>query len=126
MATKVKPEEAQIGSRIRSRRMQLGISQEKLGEALGLTFQQIQKYEKGVNRVSGARIVQLAEILQVQPQWLLMGDATAAAEEMPEPDKHGIEAWRMVSALPSIEAKTAALHALRAVTTAFATPTAAA
>lgn len=126
MSKLVKPDEAEIGARIKTRRMLLGISQEKLAEHLGLTFQQVQKYEKGVNRVSGARIARLAEILQVSPQWLLMGHATASAEQMPEPDRHGIEAWRMVAALPSIEAKTAALNALRAVTTAFAPPTPAA
>ncbi|MCL8382106.1 helix-turn-helix domain-containing protein [Xanthobacter aminoxidans] len=126
MSKLVKPEEAEIGARIKTRRMLLGISQEKLAEQLGLTFQQVQKYEKGVNRVSGARIARLAEILQVSPDWLLKGDVKSGVDEMPEPDRHGIEAWRMVAALPSIEAKTAALNAIRAIINAFAPPTPAA
>jgi transcriptional regulator with XRE-family HTH domain len=56
--------EALIGERIRSRRIQAGISQEALGRALGITFQQIQKYEKGANRVSAGRLLKIAEVLQ--------------------------------------------------------------
>ena len=57
------PVDKYVGSRVRMRRIMLGMSQEKLGEALGLTFQQIQKYEKGTNRVGASRIQQIAEIL---------------------------------------------------------------
>ena len=55
----------EIGRRMKMRRLQLGMSQEKLGGALGLTFQQIQKYEKGVNRVGAGRLQQVAKILEV-------------------------------------------------------------
>lgn len=54
-----------VGSRIRLRRTQLGLSQEKLGEALGITFQQIQKYERGANRVGASRLYHIASILDV-------------------------------------------------------------
>ena len=54
-----------VGDRIRVRRTLLGMSQEKLGEALGLSFQQVQKYEKGTDRVSASRLCQLAKILNV-------------------------------------------------------------
>lgn len=54
-----------VGSRIRMRRMMLQISQEKLGDALGLTFQQVQKYEKGVNRVGASRLQAMSDILGV-------------------------------------------------------------
>jgi transcriptional regulator with XRE-family HTH domain len=54
-----------VGSRIRMRRMLCGISQEKLGQKLGLTFQQVQKYEKGVNRVGASRLYQIAQALEV-------------------------------------------------------------
>jgi transcriptional regulator with XRE-family HTH domain len=54
-----------IGARVRTRRMLVGMSQGKLGEALGITFQQIQKYEKGTNRISVSRLHQIAEILAV-------------------------------------------------------------
>jgi transcriptional regulator with XRE-family HTH domain len=53
--------DAHVGSRIRLRRMLMGMSQERLGEAVGLTFQQIQKYERGTNRVSASRLYDLAE-----------------------------------------------------------------
>jgi transcriptional regulator with XRE-family HTH domain len=55
------------------RRIMLGMSQEKLGEALGLTFQQIQKYEKGTNRVGASRILQISEVLQVPVSFLFEG-----------------------------------------------------
>ncbi len=57
--------DAHVGDRIRVRRMLLGMGQVKLGEALGLTFQQVQKYEKGVNHVSAGRLFQLSKILNV-------------------------------------------------------------
>jgi transcriptional regulator with XRE-family HTH domain len=56
--------ESLIGERIRFRRIQVGMSQEQLGKALGITFQQIQKYEKGANRVSSGRLVKIAEVLE--------------------------------------------------------------
>ncbi|SCY04379.1 helix-turn-helix domain-containing protein [Microvirga guangxiensis] len=62
-----------IGSRVRSRRIMLGMSQEKLAEALGLTFQQIQKYEKGVNRVGASRLLQIAGILNVSIEFFFEG-----------------------------------------------------
>ena len=67
------PVDKYVGSRVRMRRIMLGMSQEKLGEALGLTFQQVQKYEKGTNRVGASRIQQIAEILQVPVSFLFEG-----------------------------------------------------
>ncbi|QNT77684.1 helix-turn-helix domain-containing protein [Entomobacter blattae] len=59
------PIDVYVGRRIRQRRMFLGISQEKLGEALGLTFQQVQKYEKAINRVGASRLFDLSRVLGV-------------------------------------------------------------
>jgi len=59
------PIDAQVGNRVRLRRMLIGMSQEKLGEMLGLTFQQVQKYEKGVNRIGAGRLFEVARILGV-------------------------------------------------------------
>jgi transcriptional regulator with XRE-family HTH domain len=59
------PIDVHVGSRIRLRRTLLGISQERLADAVGLTFQQVQKYEKGANRVSSSRLVDLANALDV-------------------------------------------------------------
>ena len=60
-----KPVDVQVGSRVRMRRLMRGMSQEKLGDALGLTFQQVQKYEKGTNRMGSSRLQQAANILEV-------------------------------------------------------------
>jgi len=59
------PVDAQVGSRVRLRRMLIGMSQERLGELLGLTFQQVQKYEKGTNRVSAGRLQKIADLLNI-------------------------------------------------------------
>ncbi len=59
------PVDVHVGSRVRLRRMLLGMSQERLGEKLGLTFQQVQKYEKGVNRIGASRLFDLAKVLSV-------------------------------------------------------------
>ncbi|AAL53152.1 MULTISPECIES: helix-turn-helix domain-containing protein [Brucella] len=62
---KPNPIDMHVGSRIRLRRNMLGLSQEKLGENLGITFQQIQKYEKGTNRVGASRLQAISSILNV-------------------------------------------------------------
>jgi transcriptional regulator with XRE-family HTH domain len=60
-----KPADKFAGDRVRTRRLALGMSQTELGEALGITFQQVQKYEKGTNRISTSRLQQIANILEV-------------------------------------------------------------
>ena len=62
-----------IGSRVRARRLMLGMSQEKLADALGLTFQQVQKYEKGVNRIGASRLLHIAGILDVRIEFFFEG-----------------------------------------------------
>ena len=59
------PIDVHVGSRVRLRRTLLGLSQEKLGEALGLTFQQVQKYERGANRIGASRLFDLSRVLDV-------------------------------------------------------------
>ena len=79
MSTKApNPVDKYVGSRVRMRRIMLGMSQEKLGEALGLTFQQVQKYEKGTNRVGASRLQQISEILQVPVSFLFDGGPSGA------------------------------------------------
>jgi transcriptional regulator with XRE-family HTH domain len=70
--------DAYVGNRIRLRRMLIGMSQERLGELLGLTFQQIQKYEKGINRIAAGRLYDVAGILRV-PVSFFFEDAEANA-----------------------------------------------
>jgi transcriptional regulator with XRE-family HTH domain len=75
------PIDVQVGNRVRLRRMLVGMSQEKLGEMLGLTFQQVQKYEKGVNRIGAGRLFQVANILGVPISYFY--------EDVPERDAEG-------------------------------------
>ena len=75
------PIDKHVGSRVRMRRMMLGMSQEKLGDALGLTFQQVQKYERGANRVSASKLYQAARALQTPISYFFEGLA--------EPDGEG-------------------------------------
>jgi transcriptional regulator with XRE-family HTH domain len=67
------PTDKHVGARVRMRRMMLGMSQEKLGDALGLTFQQVQKYEKGANRIGASRLQQISHILQVPVSFFFDG-----------------------------------------------------
>jgi transcriptional regulator with XRE-family HTH domain len=87
---KPNPVDAHVGSRVRLRRMLLGMSQERLGESMGLTFQQVQKYEKGVNRIGASRLFQISKVLDVPVQFFFeeapyTGDGNAV-RGMAEPD----------------------------------------
>jgi transcriptional regulator with XRE-family HTH domain len=73
------PIDKHVGSRVRMRRMMLSMSQEKLGDALGLTFQQVQKYEKGTNRIGASRLQQISHILQVPVSFFFEGAPSAGA-----------------------------------------------
>lgn len=65
MAENPHPVDIYVGQRVRERRKLLGVTQEKLGEALGLTFQQVQKYERGTNRISSSKLYELSQFLGV-------------------------------------------------------------
>jgi transcriptional regulator with XRE-family HTH domain len=67
------PIDRHVGSRVRMQRILMKISQEKLGEALGLTFQQVQKYEKGLNRIGASRLQQISKTLNVPPSFFFEG-----------------------------------------------------
>jgi transcriptional regulator with XRE-family HTH domain len=79
MSTKVpNPVDKDVGSRVRIRRRMLGMTQAELGDKLGLTFQQVQKYEKGVDRISASRLQALSRILHVPAQYFFDGSAQIA------------------------------------------------
>ena len=80
------PIDKHVGSRVRMRRMMLSMSQEKLGDALGLTFQQVQKYEKGTNRIGASRLQQIANILQVPVEFFFEGAPHLAGTPRPDAD----------------------------------------
>ena len=67
------PIDVQVGNRVRIRRMLIGMSQERLGDLLGLTFQQVQKYEKGVNRIGAGRLFEVSRILNVPVDFFYEG-----------------------------------------------------
>ena len=85
------PTDKHVGARVRMRRMMLGMSQEKLGDSLGLTFQQVQKYEKGANRIGASRLQQISHILQVPVSFFFEGapqtpgQPASGAAEAPAP-----------------------------------------
>ena len=74
-----------VGKRVRMRRLMLDMSQTNLGDALGLTFQQVQKYEKGTNRIGASRLQHIAHILQVPIPFFFEGSPGAAAEDAATP-----------------------------------------
>ncbi len=78
------PVDVHVGSRIRLRRTLMGMSQERLGDALGLTFQQVQKYERGANRVSASRLFDLSRVLDV-PISFFFDDMDAPNGSKPRP-----------------------------------------
>ena len=78
------PIDKHVGSRVRMRRMMLSMSQEKLGDALGLTFQQVQKYEKGTNRIGASRLQQISHILQVPVAFFFEGAPHLAGATAPQ------------------------------------------
>ena len=91
MSTVPHPVDSHVGSRLRLRRTLLGMSQEKLGQALGLTFQQVQKYERGANRISASKLHDVSKILDVQISFFfdsMVGPAkpvSGLSEAAPEP-----------------------------------------
>lgn len=87
MASNPNPVDIHVGSRVRLRRTLLGMSQEKLGAALGLTFQQVQKYERGTNRIGSSRLYQLGRILEVPVSFFfddMPSETVASAPSAPQ------------------------------------------
>ena len=91
--------DAHVGRRLRERRLLLGLSQEALGAMLGVSFQQVQKYETGANRVSASRLYRLTQVLGVSIAWFFEGLAVGGAKtgETPEPlPQLDSDAWQFV------------------------------
>lgn len=86
MSTAPDPVDLHIGRRIRQRRAEQGISQERLAAGLGVTFQQVQKYEKAKNRVAGARLAQVAALLEVEVGYFYQGAPGPALAGAATPD----------------------------------------
>ncbi len=84
------PVDIHVGSRIRLRRMMIGMSQESLGERLGLTFQQVQKYEKGANRVGASRLFAISRILEVPVEFFFADMPESISESAGSSPKAGM------------------------------------
>lgn len=84
--SKPDPMDIHVGQRVRVRRLMLELSQEKLAEALGLTFQQVQKYEKGVNRIGASRLNEIAKFLKCTVGWFYDGGPGLPKGETHIPD----------------------------------------
>ena len=81
------PVDVHVGSRLRLRRTLMGMSQEKLGEAIGLTFQQVQKYERGANRIGASRLYDLSRVLEV-PVGYFFEDMSSDTQERSPAQTH--------------------------------------
>ena len=89
-----------VGSRIRARRIQLGYSQTAIADKLGLTFQQVQKYERGYNRVSASRLYDLTKILGVETEYFFEGFSD---EDIPKNiEVWGPDLWELISVFNSL------------------------
>ena len=115
-----------VGSRVRMRRKMLGMSQEKLGEQLGITFQQIQKYEKGTNRIGASRLQRISEILDVPVSYFFPDQASDASPGMAEeggPDyvvdflstAEGLELNRAFARIKDVKVRRKVIELVRAV-----------
>jgi len=102
------PIDVMVGKRVRLRRIQLGLSQTELGKKLGVTFQQVQKYENGANRVSCSRLYEISNALDVPIAFFFMDSAHASlelavAEQFDVPDlKDGIHLMTAFRQIPSV------------------------
>lgn len=116
----INPVDQRVGARIRQKRRQLGLSQAFLAEHLGLTFQQVQKYEVGANRISASKLFRVAEVLKTPVSWFF--ETTEALDDpegrpqavlrfaSPSEDKDIVAVWRQVP----VESRKAVLDILRA------------
>ena len=105
-ARKVQESDIAIGERIRGRRNQIEMNQEDLGGALGVSFQQVQKYEKGVNRLSSGRLIQLASALQCSVTDLIGGGEKGSIKSTPfsryAASKEGVAIINAMARIPSL------------------------
>ena len=86
------PVDLHVGGRVRAQRQALGLSQDRLGKELGLTFQQVQKYERGMNRVSASRLFELGRVLHVNTDFFFKGLNQAGGPGFAEDEQEGFEA----------------------------------
>ena len=110
------PTDKHVGARVRMRRMMLGMSQEKLGDALGLTFQQVQKYENGANRISAGRLQRIADVFDTPITFFYTGISDSGKHHTSQPE-FGLfqtgDVIRLVRAYSQIKERGVRLELLR-------------
>ncbi len=106
------PVDVHVGARLRQRRTLLGISQATLGDAIGVTFQQVQKYERGANRISASRLFNLSRVLDVPVEYFFDDMPTVVAASSPA--QGGGKAKKLPSYEPDPMAKRETLELVRA------------
>src|SRR3954468_16792636 len=90
MAKAATPMDALVGSRLRTRRKQLRISQEKLGKEVGVSFQQVQKYENGTNRIGAGRLAEISKVLDVPVAYFFTGSSAGSSSDGDRADTRAI------------------------------------
>jgi transcriptional regulator with XRE-family HTH domain len=121
------PTDVIVGSRVRLRRIELGLSQTKLANALGITFQQIQKYERGTNRIGASRLLAIAKVLQVDIGYFFPAHGEERGKEPSEPSSDITKYVDSAAAFAVLRdfsriSNPALRHALRVLMSALATP----
>lgn len=91
------PFDLHVGGRVRTRRKLMGLSQEALAEGIGLTFQQVQKYERGSNRISASKLYEIAVTLKTPMAWFCEGYGAAPGEYVEASDEAAIHAFLMTT-----------------------------
>jgi transcriptional regulator with XRE-family HTH domain len=120
------PTDKHVGNRVRMRRLMLGLSQSQLGGALGIAFQQVQKYEKGTNRISASRLQRISEILQVEVPFFFEGLPDAPGQhdaKAPSPQfvsdflatSHGLNLTKAFMQIPSASLRRSIVNLVEAI-----------
>lgn len=113
-----------LGQHVRTRRIEIGMSQERLAELLGVTFQQVQKYEKGINRVSASRLYAIAAALNMPVAPFFEGMTPAGGKAVPPPSvqedvratPEGAELLALFASIRSVKVRRRAIALIRALT----------
>jgi transcriptional regulator with XRE-family HTH domain len=122
-ARRIQDTDVAIGERIRARRSQIDISQETLGSALGVSFQQIQKYEKGLNRISSGRLIQPANALQCSATDLIGGGDKGSIKSTPfsryAASKEGVAIINAMAKIPSMAVRRQLINFVESLSASF-------
>ncbi len=101
-----------VGRRVRARRIPMGLNQTELGAALGLTFQQIQKYERGLNRISASKLQRLSAVLDVPVAWFFDGMKAEEGADKAAEGPYGREVAMFIRALENTRNTSLRTHLL--------------